>query len=72
MQQLELQVEGMSCGHCVMRVTETLKKLPSVQLQSVAIGRVVLSHDPQATAEADIRAALASAGYPVSAVKKAA
>jgi copper chaperone len=72
MEVLELQVDRMSCGHCVIRVTDALKKLPGVQLKNVAIGRVTLSHDSSTTSELEIRAALANAGYPVSSVSKAA
>ncbi len=61
----EFYVSGMSCGHCVARVTTVLKQLSGVRRVRVDLKaqRVRVDHDgadPVALATA-----LAEAGYPV-------
>jgi len=63
MEQRALNIEGMSCGHCVARVKKTLEAVPGVSVTDVQIGSARLAlQDPSAVAEA-IRA-LDEAGYP--------
>ena len=35
MQPLTVQIDGMTCGHCVEEITETLKTLNGVHVRSV-------------------------------------
>ena len=35
MQPLTVQIDGMTCGHCVEEITETLKALNGVHVRSV-------------------------------------
>lgn len=35
---LNIGIDGMSCGHCVARVTQALNKLPGLQVKNVAVG----------------------------------
>jgi copper ion binding protein len=63
MQHLKLQIEGMSCGHCVARVEKTLGKLDGVAVQRVDIGAAEIYYDPERAPFERIREALDDAGY---------
>lgn len=60
----ELQVENMSCGHCVGAVTRAVRALdPQAQVDvDLAAGTVKVESGVQL---ASISAAIAEAGYPV-------
>ena len=60
---LNLAIEGMSCGHCVARVTKALTGITGVEVTSVAIGSAQLAVADGAAANAAITS-LAKAGYP--------
>ncbi len=57
-----LQVSGMTCGHCVMRVTKALQKIPGIESAQVdlAKGEAVVRGNVQAEA---LVAAVKTAGY---------
>jgi copper chaperone CopZ len=63
MDSLKLTIHGMSCGHCVMRVSKTLTALDGVVVDQVSIGAVSLRFDPARIDGARIAAALSEAGY---------
>lgn len=61
---VEFQVEGMSCNHCIAKVTRSVKKLDAAArvevdlvAQRVRVGSTAADAD-------DIAAALDEAGYP--------
>jgi copper chaperone len=58
-----LQIEGMSCGHCLNAVNRALASLPGVALESVQIGRASLRYDESLITPDAIRDAVAEAGY---------
>lgn len=60
-----LQIEGMSCQHCVHAVTNALKQLPGVEVQSVEIGRATIAYDPKQVSRDQIKAAIEAEGYTV-------
>ncbi|OAT81062.1 heavy metal translocating P-type ATPase [Desulfotomaculum copahuensis] len=62
---MEVSVYGMSCEHCVKRVTNALEQLPGVKDVQVSLedSRASLSYDPALTTPADIRRAIEEAGY---------
>ncbi len=62
---LELEIGGMSCGHCVARVTKALGKLPGVQVGSVDVGRARLRFEAAQTTEDDIRKTVDDLGFRV-------
>jgi copper chaperone CopZ len=64
MDKLTMAVEGMSCGHCVSRVKQTLAALPGVQVNDVTIGSASLSYDASITSPEKIATAVSAAGYP--------
>jgi copper chaperone CopZ len=58
-----LAVDGMSCQHCVRRVTTALGKVPGVHVDEVTVGRAQVEASDDAAAGAVI-SALERAGYP--------
>ena len=63
MSTLTLLVPGMTCRHCVRKVTAALRDVPGVQLvqADLTTGTVVLHGDPMAP---DVLTALDRAGFP--------
>ena len=63
MSTLTLRVPGMTCRHCVRKVTAVLRDVPGVQLvqADLTTATVVLSGEPTV---ADVLAALDEAGFP--------
>ena len=63
MSTLTLLVPGMTCRHCVRKVTAALRDVPGVQLvqADLTTSTVVLDGDPTVV---DVLAALESAGFP--------
>jgi copper chaperone len=64
----EIQVKGMSCGHCAAAVTKALTSLPGVSEVQVDLagGRVTYQSQGQASRE-DVVRAIKAAGYEVAA-----
>jgi copper chaperone CopZ len=58
-----LHIDGMSCDHCVKRVTRTLEKVPGVSVVEVRLGAAAIEHAAPDQAAAAVRA-LDEAGYP--------
>jgi Cu+-exporting ATPase len=64
MEKLTLAIDGMSCGHCVSRVKQTLAAAPGVQVENVSIGSASLAYDAAASSPETIADAVSAAGYP--------
>lgn len=64
MTHLRLRIEGMSCGHCVRAVRQTLESFPGVVVGEVALGSAELDLDPSLLSLERILEALSAAGYP--------
>jgi copper chaperone len=64
MEKLTLAIDGMSCGHCVARVKQTLSAAPGVHVNHVSIGSAAVTYDPDATSPDKIAGAVQAAGYP--------
>jgi copper chaperone CopZ len=60
---LTLQIQGMSCGHCLNAVNRALAELPGVEVESIRMGRADLRYDEHKLDLARIEAAVADAGY---------
>jgi copper ion binding protein len=60
----KLQVEGMSCEHCVKALTEALKAVPGVKAADVRLKTksADVEHDESVTLDA-LKAAVADAGF---------
>ena len=63
MSRLELEIEGMSCGHCVSAVSEALRDLPGVSVEGVQIGSAVVDYEPAQVSPDQIVLAVEDAGY---------
>lgn len=63
MQPLHLTIGGMSCGHCVARVTKTLRTLEGLEVDDVQIGTAEIRFDPERRSVEDILEAVRDAGY---------
>ncbi len=59
----ELQITGMSCGHCINAVRKELGKIPGVHVLDVQIGSARVSYDPKLVNEKALEAAITEAGY---------
>jgi copper chaperone CopZ len=62
---LRLAISGMTCGHCVARVTKALAGLPGVSVQSVEIGRALVWFDPAQGDAVRIAGAIREIGFEV-------
>ena len=58
---LDLQIDGMHCGACVRRVTQTLNALPDTHANQVQVGRATVSTGSPAD---QLLLALQTAGFP--------
>lgn len=63
METLTLTIKGMSCGHCVARVTKTLGAVDGLEVDAVRIGAAELRYDPERRSVDDILEAVRDAGY---------
>jgi copper chaperone CopZ len=59
-----LEIQGMSCVHCVRAVVTGLGGIPGITGADVTIGRAVVDHGPHVTL-ARLREAVEMAGYSV-------
>lgn len=66
--QLELQVEGMSCQHCVAAVTKAVEAVPGVETADVdlATGLVKVTGDTDVIDRQRLVEAIRAAGYETS------
>ena len=65
MEQTTLQINGMSCGHCVSRVQKALSRLEGVHVDQVEIGSARVTYEPERVSLRHIREAVEDAGYEV-------
>lgn len=65
MQELTINLSGMTCDHCVAAVTHALQQLEGVQVRNVAIGSASVAYDPDRTSPDRLARAIEAAGYEV-------
>ena len=65
METLTIKVGGMTCQGCVGSVTRVLQATPGVQRAQVSLerGEAEVTYDPHTTGVAQLKAAVADAGY---------
>ena len=63
MNKIELEIEGMSCEHCVAAVSEALAELPGVSVEEVRVGEARVRYDPDQVSPHQIALAIEDAGY---------
>jgi copper chaperone len=60
---LNLRIGGMTCGHCVSKVSKALTALPGVVVHTVEIGSASVSYEPAATSPEAVARAVEALGY---------
>lgn len=65
MEQLTVNITGMSCGHCVASVKSALQQLDGVRVDDVRIGAATVAYDPAKVSPDRINEAIADEGYSV-------
>ena len=63
MEELTIQIGGMSCGHCVAAVSGALTRMDGVQVEEVRIGGATVSCDPARVRPEQITDAIEEEGY---------
>ena len=63
MTQATIDIQGMSCGHCVNAVNRALAALPGVEIDSVRMGGADVRFDEKVTDAERLEAAVTDAGY---------
>jgi len=64
-QQLTMNISGMTCDHCVGAVTRALQQLEGVRILRVAIGSASVAYDPSRISPDRMTRAIEDAGYEV-------
>jgi len=65
MAETTIQIDGMSCQHCVMRVKKAIEALAGIKSLSVDIGKATVSFDESQIQRSDIEKAIEKAGYKI-------
>ena len=65
MKEITINIEGMSCQHCVMRVKRAIEGLAGISGLSVEVGSAHLTFDEAKIQQADIENAIVKAGYKI-------
>ena len=63
MRDVTLQIDGMSCGHCLNAVNQALHALPGVEVESVQMGKAQVRYDESMASEQAVTNAVEQAGY---------
>ena len=65
MDRIQMNISGMTCGHCVGAVSRALQSLPAVDVEQVTVGTATVSYDPTRTPLTQIVQAVEDEGYGV-------
>jgi len=65
MEAVHLNIEGMTCEHCVRAIDSRLRKTPGVQVDKVVVGAVDLHYDRSKISLDDISELISDEGYTV-------
>ena len=65
MKTVQLSIQGMSCGHCVMTLKKELSKLEGVTINTVEIGKANVAIDESKVTNQSLQHAVEEAGYSV-------
>ncbi len=65
MDRLTMNIDGMSCGHCVRAVTRALESVEGVEVEQVNLGTATVRYDRNTTSPGRITAAIEGEGYQV-------
>jgi len=67
MTDITINIEGMSCQHCVNRVKKAIEALDGIKSLDVSIGGTKVTFDEGKVSKNEIEKAIAAAGYKVAA-----
>jgi copper chaperone len=62
---LTFSIEGMHCGGCVTRLSNTLRKIEAVEVRRAEVGSAEVAFDDQRISARDIAAAIERIGFRV-------
>jgi len=65
MESVHLNIEGMTCEHCVRAIDGRLRKTPGVEVQKVVVGAVDLRYEPSRISLEEISEVISDEGYTV-------
>lgn len=65
MEAVHLNIEGMTCEHCVRAVDGRLRRTPGVQVDKVVVGAVDLRYDKSKISLDEISEVISDEGYTV-------
>jgi copper chaperone len=65
MEAVHLNIEGMTCEHCVRAIDNRLRRTPGVQVDRVTVGSVDLKYDRAKISLEEISEAISDEGYTV-------
>ena len=63
---VEIEIQGMTCQHCVRAVREALTAVDGVTVERVGIGSAIVAYDPARTTPATLVSAVQGQGYAAS------
>ncbi len=63
MSEITINISGMSCQHCVMRVKKAIDELKGVNSSEVAVGKAKVNTDETILSREDVEKAIKEAGY---------
>ena len=65
METVHLNIEGMTCEHCVRAIDNRLRRTPGVQVDRVVVGAVDLHYDASRISLDEISELISDEGYTV-------
>jgi copper chaperone len=65
MSETTINIEGMSCQHCVMSVKKAIGTLKGIEQSDVAVGNAVVKYDDSQVKKEEIEAAIEKVGFKV-------
>jgi len=65
MESVHLNIEGMTCEHCVRAIDNRLRRTPGVEVERVVVGAVDLRYEPSRISLDEISELISDEGYTV-------
>jgi copper chaperone len=66
MSETMINIEGMSCQHCVMSVKKAIGALQGIERSDVSIGNAIVKYDDSKIKKEEIETAIEKVGFKVS------
>jgi copper chaperone len=65
MAETKIEIEGMSCQHCVMAIKKALGGVPGILESDIQVGSAAVKYDESTIKKEDIESKIEKAGYKV-------